>query len=364
MKKILLLFALLWFQQKLFAQTIGNVGINTYYPDPSAVLDVQATNKGVLLPRVFLQSTTDAGTVSNPAHGLLLYNTNDGLLEKKGFYFNIGTAASPFWKNVEENLILPFNQVESSPVSLFSVENTSLIATAAAIGGFAATGQAISGISSNGTAVSGISSGTGTGVFATSLNALALNVNGKMKISGGNTQPGSGKVLTSDSNGNASWQVPVNEFDNIFNGFLADGVLGGGNQNMSESTYTKIAFANQKYDVGTNYNDANMAPHSSLLVPKNGIYHFDVMVRWKIADPDDSFGPTIKLVRIRNGITTDLSEDRAWTTKTYHTSHIAIDCELQTGDLISVIARSYGPQVALDTYEMDSHFNGHLAIEN
>lgn len=363
MKKLFLLFTLLWFHQKLLAQTVGNVGIGTYYPDPSAALDVQAANKGVLLPRIFLQSTTDAGTISNPEHGLLIFNTNPGLLEQSGFYFNTGTTGSPFWKNVEENLTLPFSQVETSSVSLFSVENTSSIATAAAIGGFAATGQAIAGISSNGTAVSGNSSGTGMGVFANSLNALALNVSGKMRISGGNMQPGSGKVLTSDGDGNATWQTPINEFDNVFNGFHASGVSGGGNQNMSESTFVKVAFASQKYDIGANYNEINMVPHSSFIAPKNGIYHFDVMVRWERPQIDDTFSPTLKIVRIRNGVTTDLSENRVLSANASYTSHIAIDCELQIGDTINVIARAYGPQVSLSMPERDANFTGHLAIE-
>ncbi|WP_026631035.1 hypothetical protein [Dyadobacter alkalitolerans] len=363
MKKIVLLFSLLWFQQKLFAQTVGNLGINTYYPDPSAVLDVRATNKGVLLPRVFLQSTTDAGTIANPEIGLLVFNTNPGLLDKEGFYFNIGTAASPSWKNIEENLKLPFSQTAINPGALFSVENTSQIATAAAVGGYAGTGQAIAGFSSNGNAVYGYSSGAGTGVFASSLNATALEVNGKMKITGGNFQPGLGKVLTSDASGNASWQMPINEFDNIFNGFHASGVSGGGNQNMSESSFIKIAFANQKYDIGTNYNEVNMSPHSSFIAPKNGIYHFDVMVRWQRPAIDDTFSPTIKVVRTRNGVTTDLSENRVLSADESHTSHIALDCELQTGDTVNVIARAYGPQVSLAMSDRDANFTGHLAIE-
>ncbi|MCF0060527.1 hypothetical protein MUK70_14885 [Dyadobacter chenwenxiniae] len=363
MKKTFLLFALLWFQQKLFAQTVGNVGIGTYYPNPSAALDIHATNKGVLLPRVFLQSTTDAGAVANPEHGLLIFNTNPGLPDKTGFYFNLGTPDSPSWKNVERNLTLPFIQVETSPVSLFSVENTSTTATAAAIGGFSSTGHAVAGVSSNGTAVFGGSSGTGMGVFASSLNSLALNVNGKMKISGGTMQPGLGKVLTSDGDGNASWQMPINEFDNVFNGFHATGVSGGGNQNMSESTFVKVAFASQKYDIGANYNDINIAPHSSFIAPKNGIYHFDVMIRWERPETDDAFTPTIKLVRIRNGVTTELSENRVLSTDESHTSHIVLDCQLQPSDVINVIARAYGPQVALSMSDRDANFTGHLAIE-
>lgn len=37
----------------------GQVGIGTTQPNPSAVLDIQSTNKGVLIPRVELNSIYD-----------------------------------------------------------------------------------------------------------------------------------------------------------------------------------------------------------------------------------------------------------------------------------------------------------------
>lgn len=41
-------------------------------PDPSAILDVHSSNKGLLLPR------SDTGNIINPANGLLIYDTLDG----------------------------------------------------------------------------------------------------------------------------------------------------------------------------------------------------------------------------------------------------------------------------------------------
>lgn len=363
MKKLILLFALLWFHQKLFAQTIGNVGINTYDPDPSAALDVQATNKGVLLPRVFLQSMADKLTIPNPEKGLLIFNTNPGLVKGTGFYVNAGSSIDPLWTNIEQNLKLPFSQTHSAPKALFSLFNTAATPSATALWGYSGNGQAIKGISTEGTGISGFSNETGIGVFASSLSSQAMQIDGKLKITGAYVAPGAGRLLTSDVSGNARWVTPINEYDNIFHGFSASGVLGNGNQNMSESSFVKIAFANQTYDWGGNYNDANMSPHSTFNAPKHGIYHFDVLVRWDHIDYDSSFGPTIKLVRVRGGVTTELCENRAWSANGRYTSHIAIDCELEPGDLINVIARSYAPQVALAVYDDNAHFNGHLAIE-
>ncbi|MCL6217381.1 hypothetical protein [Zunongwangia pacifica] len=66
----------------------AQVGIGTTSPDPSAILHIQSTNKGVLLPKVDLQNLTDQYTVNNPTEGLLVYNErdDDGNNLRKGFY--------------------------------------------------------------------------------------------------------------------------------------------------------------------------------------------------------------------------------------------------------------------------------------
>jgi len=82
MKNYLLIIALLIFGQ-IYAQT----GIGTTTPHASAKLEVSATNKGFLPPRVTLSSNTDATTIPSPAEGLLVYNTgnNSGLVA--GYYY-------------------------------------------------------------------------------------------------------------------------------------------------------------------------------------------------------------------------------------------------------------------------------------
>ncbi|MFC6860974.1 hypothetical protein [Zunongwangia atlantica] len=66
----------------------AQVGIGTSNPDPSAVLHIQSTNKGVLLPKVDLQNLTDRNTVNEPTEGLLVYNRRDDNSHdlRKGFY--------------------------------------------------------------------------------------------------------------------------------------------------------------------------------------------------------------------------------------------------------------------------------------
>ena len=70
MKKYFLFVALL-IALKFNAQT----GIGTTSPDASAKLEVSATNKGFLPPRVALTATNAASPITNPANGLMVFNT-------------------------------------------------------------------------------------------------------------------------------------------------------------------------------------------------------------------------------------------------------------------------------------------------
>jgi hypothetical protein len=67
-------------------------------PDPSAMLDVQSNEKGVLVPRM---TQAQRNAIANPAAGLLIYQTN----QTPGFYFNAGTPALPNWQPVGYNTI-------------------------------------------------------------------------------------------------------------------------------------------------------------------------------------------------------------------------------------------------------------------
>jgi uncharacterized protein (TIGR02145 family) len=69
----------------LSAQTV----IGADAPDPSAMLDVQSTSKGFLPPRM---TTAERNAMSNPATGLLVFNTTLNCVE-----INLGTPVQPAW---------------------------------------------------------------------------------------------------------------------------------------------------------------------------------------------------------------------------------------------------------------------------
>jgi hypothetical protein len=103
MKKRLLSFFLIIIisgTNKLAGQT--GVAINTdgSAPDGSAMLDVKATNKGILIPRVALTSS-----VTSPVNGLLVYQTGG----TPGFYYYNGSVWVYIQNSVNANVTLQGN---------------------------------------------------------------------------------------------------------------------------------------------------------------------------------------------------------------------------------------------------------------
>jgi hypothetical protein len=83
MKKII--FVLVIF---ILGQLQAQTGIGTSAPHASAKLEVAATDKGFLPPRVTLTSVTDTTTISSPATGLLVYNNGTVGLQAGYYYWN------------------------------------------------------------------------------------------------------------------------------------------------------------------------------------------------------------------------------------------------------------------------------------
>lgn len=78
-----------------YAYNQNNVGIGTVTPDASSALDIEATDQGILVPRIALLATNNNNPVAAPATSLLVYNTaiagaapND---VTPGYYFWDGT---------------------------------------------------------------------------------------------------------------------------------------------------------------------------------------------------------------------------------------------------------------------------------
>ena len=77
MKKIICFTLFLFFVSNLIAQ---NVGVGTATPNASAMLEISAGNKGLLIPQVSLIGTSDITTIPSAANSLLIYI--EGIVEK------------------------------------------------------------------------------------------------------------------------------------------------------------------------------------------------------------------------------------------------------------------------------------------
>lgn len=85
----------------VYAQT----GIGTATPNASAKLEVYATDKGFLPPRIALTATTAASPVTSPATGLLVYNTATTGNVAPGYYYWNGSAWVAILGNVTTSSI-------------------------------------------------------------------------------------------------------------------------------------------------------------------------------------------------------------------------------------------------------------------
>ena len=105
----------------------GQVGINTTGGDPnsSAMLDVESTSKGVLIPRM---TKTQRDAISSPATGLLIYQTDNS----EGFYFYTGTAWSKITSGAEASytggtgIDVTGTTISNTGVTSFSAAGTGL----------------------------------------------------------------------------------------------------------------------------------------------------------------------------------------------------------------------------------------------
>ncbi len=257
MKNYLLVFAYLFFTNITF----GQIGINTTgaSADPSAMLDVNSTSKGILIPRM---NTAQRTSISTPATGLMVYD-----ITTNSYWFYNGSA----WANLSAgtSFSLPYVGTDASLES-FKISNT-------------ATGTAIRGNSNLAGSVGVYGSSTsGIGVKAVSVFGTALDVTGDLKIHGGNTNPSNGAVLTSDASGNATWQ-------NNKIGFSAKNAA---NSAIPEGTYRKVEFNNEEYDPGNdffNYAGATTSSSSVFTVPISGAYHVSTTLNLYLSSLTNNF---------------------------------------------------------------------------
>jgi len=80
---------------------LGQVGMGTAAPDPSAILDLWSTDRGLLLPRVQLNNLSKDGLspTIEAAEGLLVYQNTDSSFASRGLYVFDGDS----WRGLSFN---------------------------------------------------------------------------------------------------------------------------------------------------------------------------------------------------------------------------------------------------------------------
>jgi hypothetical protein len=185
-KRILAIAFVVLLVTKAEAQT----GIGTTTPNASAKLEVYATNKGFLPPRLTLTSATDATTIASPAEGLLVYNLGSVGLQA-GYYFWNGAN----WATIATGSIAGNAVVSSDLVKLYGEVYSNASGKIANAGGYTFTvpisGRYLFDFSSSGYATGDFTmtfkvrqgtSDLGTDFQTSANNTVHVEYNGKVEV--------------------------------------------------------------------------------------------------------------------------------------------------------------------------------------
>ena len=188
MRTKLLLFQVLALSCVVTTQA-QNVGIGTTTPAASAALDVNSTNKGILIPRM---TTAQRTAIVSPTNGLMVFDTTTNT-----FWF----YKSNVWVQLSPGITLPYDCTHNANDIIFKVTNTNHGGSSYAIVGNA---------SGYGTAVAGTADSSGAGVFGASVygagvEGFSYNIGGRFSSDGsgagvsGFSSDGPGGEFESDS---------------------------------------------------------------------------------------------------------------------------------------------------------------------
>jgi hypothetical protein len=270
MKKVYLLISSLFISSALLAQEVKNVGIGTTVPDRSAVLDIQSSDKGLLIPRL---TQEQMNTIANPATGLLVFKNESA---NSGFFYFNGEKWTPLTNG------------DANAIATMDVNGWSLTGNAVAVAGVkaAATVSSFIGtpnnipivfkvgetrvgrLSSSSNLFLGASAGQSDGSGS---NNIGIGLNSLSQYTTGNYNVGVGAAtLRSLIDGVYNFAMGSNALRDVVSGQHNIGVGGNalrglidGNQNLAVGTNALMENLNGSFNVAIGINSGYKATGSS-----------------------------------------------------------------------------------------------------
>ena len=216
----------------------GQLGIGTTTPQPSSILDVSSTTKGLLVPRM---TEIQKNAISTPAEGLLLYQTD----VFNGFYYR----DSPSWLRIlstSDNISFEIGSVKVGTTS-YGLQNTQL--------GDDTFNNSTSG--SNNTAIGFRAIFASNGNDNTALGANAMNQGVSSTVHGNfNTAIGSAALSFGDDG----------SFNTAIGGNSIFRAQGSNNSGLGYRTLFFNTFGSDNTAVGYNAGDFNVSGSSNTLI--------------------------------------------------------------------------------------------------
>jgi hypothetical protein len=269
------------------------------------------------------------GTVSGAGTGVFGYNSSSGY----------GTRG-----------------LSETGVGVYGKSNGSNAYTSVGVVGMSSSGTGMYAITSFGTGILSEAVGT-TGVAAkftqTFSTGKALEVYGNVKISGGNTNPSAGAVLTSDASGNAVWKnqkIAFHEKNDEINTPFGS---------IANSSPTKLSFSAEEYDYSNNFSG------TAFTAPVAGLYHLEAIIEFSMIDLNDNITNTYIDFELNHaGVITYKGRSSSVygknSTSSWSTSTVSVDTRLAAGDTISLTAFQKNSAGASVTWY--GKFFGHLVF--
>lgn len=311
---------------------------------------IEATNSG-----------TDGAAISATANGSSLYAlkgySSNGIAMYGASNTNFGisgTSSSSTGVNGVSSSSIGVKGTSTSSIGVNGVSSTHIgvkgQSTLIGVYGESNAGIGISAYSNTGTALD-VSTSAGTALETSGPSIL----NGNLQITGGNTNPSIGAVLTSDANGNATWKSNRIAFLGI---------------NMTASTIPHssavVVALTEAYDYGNCFNPTGSAVNpNTFIAPIAGIYHFDGAYQLSITSNVYNFEQSYGAFEL-NG-TSNIHNANSYgvfnsATNSYICGQLSTDCHLNAGDKVRFKVYQYSQGSSTANVNADTRFSGHLVF--